>query len=282
VTGPTGCRFNTRWGTFTVPSLFPSFASVELRLPLTSARVDFTENNSGVERSGIFATTCWTMVIAAREESDSGREALETLCRTYWFPVYALVRRRGFDAETSRDFTQEFFARLLSKDGLARARRDRGRFRSFLAQSVKNFLADEWDRTRAQKRGGGQTVLSLDAEEMEGRYAAVDHSATPELDFDRQWAEQILLTARTRLETEYAADGKRALLEVLDRVGEPDSGGLAPAAEKMGLPLNTLKSHLRRARLRQAEIVRELIAETVESPAEVEAELRELLAAISR
>ena len=232
-------------------------------------------------RPKVFATTHWSVVLAAQEDSDPGRLALEQLCRAYWFPVYAVVRRHGFDPHTARDFTQEFFARLLSRDGLARVRRERGRFRSFLAQSVKNFLADEWDKARAQKRGGGQAVLSLDAEAAEGRYLEVSPAATPDLDFDRQWAEQLLGTARARLQDEFHAAGKAHFLEVMDRAGEPNDAGLAEAAERFKMPLNTLKSHLRRARLRHAEIIRELIAETVSTPAEVEAELRDLLAALS-
>lgn len=221
------------------------------------------------------------MVLAAQQDSEPGRQALEQLCQIYWFPVYAVLRRQGFDPETARDFTQEFFAKLLSRDGLGRVRRERGRFRSFLAQSVRNFLADEWDKSRAQKRGGGLVVLSLDAELAEGRYLEVAHSITPESAFDRQWAEQLLAAARSRLQKEFEAKGKALLLEVLDKAGEPDPAGLAEAAARMNVPLNTLKSHLRRARLRHAEILRELIAETVATPADVEAELHDLLAAIS-
>jgi len=244
--------------------------------------VDIAESGSDDEiRPNVFATTHWTVVLAAKEDSDPGRRALEQLCRAYWFPVYAVVRRHGFDPHTARDFTQEFFARLLSRDGLARVKRERGRFRSFLAQSVKNFLADEWDKARAQKRGGGQAVLSLDAESAEGRYLEVSPAATPDLDFDRQWAEQLLGSARARLQEEFRAAGKAHFLEIMDRAGEPDDAGLAAAAERLKMPVNTLKSHLRRARLRHAEIIREQIAETVSTPAEVEAELRELLLALS-
>src|SRR5262245_9131228 len=102
-----------------------------------------------VDEAGAFVTTRWTLILRSQEESEAGREALEVLCRSYWFPVYALVRRRGLDPEGARDATQEFFARLLSRDGLAVVRRERGRFRGFIARSVKNFLADEWDRSRA-------------------------------------------------------------------------------------------------------------------------------------
>ncbi len=221
------------------------------------------------------------MVVAAQEDSGPGREALEKLCETYWFPVYAVVRRHGFDPDTARDFTQEFFARLLSRDGLAKVRRERGRFRSFLARSVKNFLADEWDKSRAQKRGRGHALLSLDSADAEGRYLEVAHSATADLEFDRQWAEQLLAAAHLRLTLEFKDAGKSLLLKVLDEIGDPGSAGLAEIAQQLDMPLNTLKSHLRRARLRHGQIIRELIAETVSTPAEVESELRELLAAVS-
>jgi RNA polymerase sigma factor (sigma-70 family) len=230
---------------------------------------------------GLFATTCWTVVLNADPDSHAGREALEALCQTYWFPVYALVRRRGSDPETARDFTQDFFSHLLSHNALEKIRRERGRFRSYLAQSVKNFLADEWDKVRARKRGGGITFLSFDAENAEDHYLEVPAGLTPDRLFDRQWAGQVLAAARLRLEKECEAEGKGAYVKVLDRMGEPEAPTLLQEAERLGMPLNTLKSHLRRARLRHAEIIRELIAETVASPVEVQAELRELMAALT-
>lgn len=219
-------------------------------------------------------------MLAAQDDSDSGRAALEVLCSTYWFPVYAVVRKQGFDPDTARDFTQEFFLRLLARDGLANARRERGRFRSYLAQGVRNFLHDEWDRTRAQKRGGGQTVISLDAEEAEGRYLEVAHGSSPDLEFDRQWAEQLLARARVKLHEEYQASGRGQLFDVLELTGDPGAPPLAQQAAGLGVPVNTLKSHLHRARLRHGAIIRELIADTVSTPVEVEDELRQLLTAL--
>jgi len=217
------------------------------------------------------------MVLAADSDSEPGRAAMEALCRTYWFPAYALARRRGCDPESARDATQEFFAQMLTRNGFARAKRERGRFRCFLAQSVKNFLSDEWDKASAQKRGGGQVLISLDAEMAEGRYLGAPTQDGPDRLFDRQWAEETIAAAYTRLQTEYERDGRSEWLKVLGRVGEPDAPSLADEAFRLGIPVNTLKSHLRRARVRQAEILRELIAETVTTPAEVEIELRELL-----
>ncbi len=235
------------------------------------------DDASTASSGGVFPTTRWSVVLTAQGEGEAGREALEKLCGAYWYPVYAVVRTQGFDPDTARDFTQEFFARLLARDGFARIRRERGRFRSYLAQGVRNFLHDEWDMARAQKRGGGQTVISLDAEEAEGRYLDVAHDPAPDVEFDRQWAEQLLARARTRLREEYTASGKGKLLEVLDLTGDPQAPSLEVQAASLGLPVNTLKSHLHRARQRHGAIIRELIADTVSTPVEVEAELRHLL-----
>lgn len=240
-----------------------------------------TRTGASTAPGGIFATTRWSVVLAAQGDSDSGRAALEVLCSTYWFPVYAVVRKHGFDPDTARDFTQEFFARLLARDGFANACRERGRFRSYLAQGVRNFLHDEWDRARAQKRGGGQMVISLDAEDAEGRYLEVAHGSTPDLEFDRQWAEQLLARARAKLHEEYRASGRSELLDVLELTGDPMAPPLLEQAARLGLPVNTLKSHLHRARQRHGAIIRELIADTVSTPVEAEDELRHLLAALS-
>ena len=232
---------------------------------------------------GVFATTRWTIVLAAQQDSEPGRQALEQLCQTYWFPVYAVVRRQGFDPDTARDFTQEFFARLLFRDGLAKVRRERGRFRSFLAQSVKNFLADEWDKARAQKRGGGQPLFSLDAENAESRYhlEPVDSNG-PEKIYDRRWALTVLEEAVFRLRAEYVAVGKADLFEQLRRfeAGEIESASYADMAAQLAMPENTFKSHLRRLRQRNRELVRAVIAETVTTPADIDGEIRYLLAVL--
>ena len=236
---------------------------------------------TAASRVRVFGTTRWSVVMAAQDGSDSGRAALETLCETYWFPVYAVVRNQGFDPDTARDFTQEFFARLLARNGLANVRRERGRFRSYLAQSVRHFLHDEWDRARAQKRGGGQALISIEAEEAEGRYLEVPHGSTPDMEFDRQWAEQLLARARAKLHAEYESSGRSGLLDVLEQTGDPNAAPLQEQATRLGVPLNTLKSHLHRARQRHAAIIRELIADTVSTPVELEDELHHLLAALA-
>ncbi len=240
----------------------------------------FPVQHRAAAAGGVFATTRWSVVLAAHGTSDAGRDALATLCSTYWFPVYAMVRKHGFDPDTARDFTQDFFARVLQRDGFASARRERGRFRSFLAEGVRNFLRDQWDKARAQKRGGGQPLIPLDVGHAEDRYLEVAHGPTPDMEFDRQWAEQLLARARARLHEEYNASGRKELLDVLELTGHPDAPPLSDQAARLNLPLNTLKSHLHRARLRHGAILRELIADTVSSPVEVEEELRDLLAAI--
>ena len=228
----------------------------------------------------LFGTTHWTMVLDAGMGSERGRAALEALCVQYWFPVYALVRRRGLDSEAARDCTQEFFARLLEKDGLSKARKERGRFRSFLAQSVRNFLADAWDRSQAQKRGSGAPHVSIEAEAAEGRYPEGWDHASPDHLFDRAWALEVLATSRTRLSGELQAGGNGPILEILERMGDPKGPSLGQEALRLNIPLNTLKSHLHRARRRQIEILRQLIGETVSSPMEIDAELQHLLTAL--
>jgi RNA polymerase sigma-70 factor (ECF subfamily) len=244
-----------------------------------------TENptkNPGLPASdGVFATTRWSLILAAQGDSEPARAALETLCRTYWFPVYALIRSRGADVESARDLTQDFFAKLLSHDGFRQARRERGRFRSFLAQSVKNFQADEWDKTRALKRGGDRAILSLDFEAAEGRYHESLDPSSPDREFDRRWATQVLAEADKRFQQEIERAGCGEILRVLNRIGDPNAPSLAEEASRLELPLNTLKSHLHRARIRHARIIREIVAETVSTPAEVEIELRHLLESLT-
>lgn len=240
-----------------------------------------TKDDSESHGPGIFATTRWSIVLAANGDDPRGREAMETLCRTYWFPVYALVRRRGFDIETARDFTQDFFAGMLSRTGFSRARREIGRFRSFVAQCVRNFLADQWDRANALKRGAGFTFLSLDVDAAENRYRETPDAQTPDQLFEQQWAEEILSTARLRLAGELAAQGQSVIVELLERAGSPDAPSLADESIQHGIPVNTLKSQMHRARQRHARIIREIVAETVNDPIEVDEELRHLLALMS-
>lgn len=224
-----------------------------------------------------FATTRWSLVIAAQGHSNTGRDALESLCRLYWRPVFMVVMERCRNPDTARDLTQEFFARLLARNGIGTVRPELGRFRSFLVRSVKNFLSDDWDKSRARKRGGGATILSIDMGDAEGQPIDIPHDITPDRLFDLEWARRLLRISRDRLREEFASAGRLGYWDILERVGEPGAPSLADEAVRIGIPLNTLKSHLRRARLRHAAILREVVADTVATPTEVDIELRHLL-----
>jgi len=234
---------------------------------------------------GQFATTHWSVVVAAGGQDLPQRsEALEKLCRSYWYPLYAYIRRRGFNSEDARDLTQEFFARLLKKNYPAQADRAKGKFRSFLLLTLNHFLADEYDRAQAHKRGGGQSLISLDEEAAEGRYCRepVD-DLTPEKLFERRWAEGILENALARLREEYGADGQSEAYAVLKgfEPGEQQALSYAEAAAKLGISESALKSKIHRLRQRHRELVREEIAQTVCTGAEVDEELRYLLGVLS-
>jgi RNA polymerase sigma factor (sigma-70 family) len=232
-----------------------------------------------------FATTHWSVVLAAGQSDDAGaRAALEKLCRAYWYPLYVYVRRQGHDEESAKDLTQAFFARLLEKDYLAQADRERGRFRTFLLGALKHFLADEWDKAQTLKRGGGMTFLSLHDDTAEERYRLepVDDSSPDKL-FDRRWALSILDQAVRRLGKEYRESGKGELFEQLQGFlsGALETSNHAQAAARLGMTENTLKSYVRRLRQRNREIVREVIAETVATAGQIEEELRDLSAALA-
>src|SRR5690349_14889222 len=159
-----------------------------------------------------FVTTHWTAVLEAGEESAAGREALSRLCQTYWYPLYCYTRRLGHGAEDAEDLTQEFFARLLSRDYLAAANPEKGKFRSFLLVMLKRFLANEWDKAHRLKRGGGQQISSLDAQDTEGRYLCEPaDDLSPELLYDRSWARALLAEVMARLESEFEAQSEAAL-----------------------------------------------------------------------
>ena len=167
--------------------------------------------------AGQFATTRWSIVVeAGRRSSPKAAQALATLCGIYWFPLYAYVRRHGYSTDDAQDLTQEFFVRLLEKQTLQFADRERGRFRSFLLASMKNFLANEWRREAAQKRGSGRALISLDFDDGEKRYRLEpSHDRTPEKIFERQWALTLLEQALTKLRGEFDATGKTELFDRL-------------------------------------------------------------------
>jgi RNA polymerase sigma-70 factor (ECF subfamily) len=231
-----------------------------------------------------FASTRWSLVAAAAErDSPEGEAALATLCRLYWYPLYAYARRRLPQAQDAQDLTQEFFARLLDKDYLRQADRQRGRFRAFLLTAFKHFLAKEQERAHAQKRGGGRTILRLDFDDGERRYhQEPSHEATPEAQYERGWALTLLEQGLSRLRDELAGAGKGQLFECLKGTlaVEATPRPYAELAGELGMTPEALKVAVHRLRRRYAELIRAEIAQTVTSPEEVEDELRELFAAV--
>jgi RNA polymerase sigma factor (sigma-70 family) len=226
-----------------------------------------------------FVTTHWSVVLTARDENSSkSSEALEALCRTYWLPLYAFVRRQGRSPHDAQDLTQEFFARLLEKDYLKSAEPDKGRFRTFLLVALKRFLANEWDRQRAQKRGGTNPVVSIDQELAESRVAAEPANLQPDLLFDRQWARTLLDRTMARLLEEYVASGRAKLFELLRSCLAREESALSYAeiAARLNLTEAAVKMAVQRLRARYRELLRSEITETVASEDEVEEEIRHL------
>ena len=231
-----------------------------------------------------FATTHWSLVIAAvKSPSPQSRAALEELCGCYWYPVYAFVRRRGQQPEDARDLTQEFFTRLLERDYLEAADRERGRFRTFLLTAVSHFLSNERERACAQKRGGGQSLLSLDFERGEERYRNEPADPwTAEKIFDRRWALTLLDQAVATLKQGYAASGKGSLFEELKVFLTGDSGSPAyeESASRLAMSAGAVKVAVHRLRQKYREALRQEIAQTVAAEEDVESELQVLLSAL--
>jgi RNA polymerase sigma factor (sigma-70 family) len=225
------------------------------------------------------------MVLAAGHKSSPGADAaLASLCETYWFPLYAYARRRGFQASEAQDLTQDFFTKLLEKEYVAVADPNRGRFRAFLLTSFKHFISKQRDKDCAQKRGGGQTLLSLDMEEGESRYAAgpIDR-LTPEQIYDRQWTVALLERVMQQLEEEMRQAGKAAWFDELKAVliGSSEGSTYAVVAEKLRSTEAAVKMAAHRLRKRYRELLRLEIAETVEHVADVDDEIRRLFATFS-
>src|SRR5450756_155842 len=228
-------------------------------------------------RSPVFATTHWSVVLSAKDQ-DSFRsaEALEALCRTYWHPLYAYVRRRGHSPADAEDLTQAFFAWLLERNWLGRADQQRGRFRSFLLTSISNFLANEWDKARTQKRGSGR-IVSLQGDGVEtGCVHEPADNLTPEQSFEWRWALTLLDQVMNRLSAEFVQDGKAELFEMLKPclLGERTAQPYAILASKLMMTEGSVKVAVHRLRQRYRQLLRDEIANTVTKPEEVEAELR--------
>jgi len=234
--------------------------------------------------AGRFTTTHWSSILAAGDASSpKAQAALEALCRVYWYPLYAYVRRKGHGADDAQDLTQEFFARLLARNYLSVADRNKGKFRSFLLGSLEHFLAREWTKARAQKRGGGQAVLSLNAMDAENRYLLEpSHELTPEKIFDRRWATTLLAQALSRLREECVANHKGDLFGKVECFlsGEKGEASYADLAAGLKMSEGAIKVAVHRLRQRYGELVRAEIAQTVASPKEVDEELQYLFAVL--
>src|SRR5215467_11090282 len=239
--------------------------------------------SAGSHESGRFHTTSWSLVVAAAKLSEESAEAaLAKLCQLYWYPIYAFVRRRGCSQEDAKDLTQEFFSRVLEKNYLEDANPSRGRFRSFLLAAVRHFLANEWDRQRAQKRGRGLHTIALDAQTAEGRYCAEPASQeNPEKLYERQWALALLEQVMASLGQEYVLDGR---LDDFEKLKPLLTGAAevpyAQLAQQWDTSEGAVKVAVHRVRKRYRELLRQKIGETLVDPADVDDEIRFLISAL--
>jgi len=241
-----------------------------------------TKHMERSSRPTSFPTTLWTVVLhAGHDKPAQARAALELLCESYWYPLYSFIRRRGYSPHDAQDLTQAFFAHLLEKRGLERVNPENGRFRTFLLASLKNFLANDWDRANALKRGGGQKIVSIPQESAESRYQLEpSHDLTPERLFERQWALTLLDQVLAALRDEYHREGKGTLFEELKVALTGQAGGYADLAARLGQSEGAIKVAVHRMRSRYRELTRTRIAETV-GENDIEDEIRHLLAVLS-
>ena len=242
------------------------------------------ETTSSLERQRWFTTTHWSVVLAANTDETGVRtDALERLCRDYWYPLYAYVRRRGHDPQDAADLTQGFFERLLQGSFLRDADQARGKFRSFLLGSLKHFLSDQHDRVNAEKRGGGRPLISLDAHLAEGRYGLeLTEDQSPDKLFERSWAVMTLERVVEQVRKEYADSGKAELFNGLKLFlwGELDAANYGELAQRLGMTEAALKMAATRLRQRCREVLRSEVANTVSEPEAIEEELRYLISVL--
>ena len=234
-------------------------------------------------RADIFATTHWTVVLAAGKSSTpQSAHALEELCRAYWFPLYVYVRRRGYSKADGEDLTQAFFARLLDKNDFANVRSGRGRFRAFLLASLKHFLANEWDKSQRRKRGGGSVHLSLDWQTADTKFqVAAINQPGPEQAFDREWAVTLLAKVIARLQAENEANGRGkqfAQLKMFLTAGQGESS-YQNAANNLDMDQTAVRVAVHRLRKRYRQLLHDEISQTLSNPADLDDEMRSLFKA---
>jgi RNA polymerase sigma-70 factor (ECF subfamily) len=247
--------------------------------------MEFKDLKSSAAKAMPFAETQWSLVMRARERSAPlALDALEHLCRTYWYPLYGFVRRQGYDRATAKDLTQGFFERMLEKETLKHVEREKGKFRSFLLASLKNFVANERVRDTAQKRGGPHKPVSLDAEEAEARFDLEPfHEDTPDRAFDRAWAMTILENALKQLQQEYESAGKADLFTALQPYlsGDRDEPAYVSVAEKFSMTETAVRMAVVRLRRKFGRVLRAQVGQTVAGGPELNDELRYLFAALA-
>jgi DNA-directed RNA polymerase specialized sigma24 family protein len=243
-------------------------------------------NDSSVTGNAEFWTTCWSAVsLSAQSEVPGSDLARDELCRLYWYPLYAFIRRRGYTADDAKDLTQGFFLFLFDRKTLRQATPNRGKFRSFLLASLKNYLSSTYHRDKAIKRGGNIHFVSLDFDGGEDRYSKEPADAlTPEKIFDARWAMTLLSQTIESLKTEYGARGKATLFETLkpflSLMGNGEPPGYESVAEKLKLSPGGVKTLIHRFRKRYAEILRAAVAQTVQDPADIDGEIHALCEAL--
>jgi RNA polymerase sigma-70 factor (ECF subfamily) len=244
-----------------------------------------TSSDQSAPQQSAFVTTHWSVVLTAgRSDTTRARAALENLCQAYWYPLYAYVRRRGHSPEDAQDLTQTFFARLLERNWVGNADQQKGRFRSFLLSALNHFLADEWDKARAQKRGGGVPSVPLQFDTAETRYGhePVDN-ITPEQSYERRWVLTLLDEVLHRLRSEYEQEGRAELFAELNPclVGDRTAQPYTELGAKLGVSEGTVKAAVHRLRQRYRQLLRDEIAHTVAEPGEVDEELQHLFAVLA-
>jgi RNA polymerase sigma-70 factor (ECF subfamily) len=242
--------------------------------------LDATESPRPLTDGPWFPTTHWSVVLNAQAvNTPQGAQALEQVCRTYWYPLYAYVRRQGRSADDASDLTQTFFERILAGNGLSTVDQRKGKFRSYLLGAMNHFLAEDWKRARRQKRGGGQPIFSIDEASAEERYRLEPaDEMTAERIYERRWALTILEEVLRRLETEFATANRSERFHLLKvfLLGDRGESSYVDTAAQLGLSENAVRVAVHRMRQRYGELFRETIAYTVGEPAEVDSEIAHL------
>lgn len=246
--------------------------------------VPYNQHMQSDQGRASFATTRWSLVEKAGHQSSAqSRRALEVLCKSYWYPLYAYVRRRVSDRTEAEDLTQAFFTELIEKNYVGDASPERGRFRAFLLTAFKHFLSKQWERARAQKRGGGRVPIPLDFESADSRFTIEPvTNLTAEQIFERQWAVTLLDQAISRLQQEFVEADKADQFEKLKGfiIGDHAGTTYADVAEDLNLSLAAAKMAASRMRRRYRELIRDEIAQTVADPGEIDDEIQKLFAAL--